>query len=67
MIDFEEMANSHPKMRRGMVWCRTCGRAEKVNAAHCLKFDWPRCCGYTMTIDAPDEQVINNPEAKERA
>jgi hypothetical protein len=41
---------------RGMVWCRTCGRSERVDAAECLSSGWPTCCGYTMTIDSPAEQ-----------
>ena len=35
------------------VWCRSCGRSEPVDAAECLARGWPKCCGYTMTIDAP--------------
>ena len=37
------------------VWCRECGRTEPVDAAHCLRKGWPMCCGYTMTIDSPEE------------
>lgn len=39
------------------VYCKTCGRSEAVDAAHCLRKGWPRCCGYTMTIDSPDEEI----------
>jgi len=52
---YEAMANSHEKLRRGMVWCRTCGRSQKVNSAFALQNGWPKCCGYTMTIDAPTD------------
>lgn len=33
------------------VQCRTCKRSRPVNAAYCFKHGWPKCCGYTMTID----------------
>ena len=35
------------------VWCRTCGRSEPIDAADCLAHGWPKCHGYTMTLDAP--------------
>jgi hypothetical protein len=53
---YRGMAESHPSLRRGMVWCRTCQRSQKVDSADCLRNGWPKCCGYTMTIDSPDEQ-----------
>lgn len=52
---YKEMANSHPKLQRGMVWCRTCKRSLKVDSAECLRSGWPECHGETMTIDPPDE------------
>ena len=51
---YDTLAKSHPSLERGQVWCKTCGRSEKVDSAHCLKKGWPECCGYTMTIDHPD-------------
>lgn len=45
-----------PQLRRGIVWCTKCGRSQKVNAADCLRSGWPKCHGYTMTIDSPDER-----------
>jgi len=33
------------------VHCRECGRTQEVDAAISLKNGWPKCCGYTMTID----------------
>ena len=51
----EKLAASHPSLRRGMAWCRTCGRSEKVDPAECLRSGWPECCGHTMTIDAPED------------
>lgn len=52
----EKLAASHPQLTRGQVWCRKCGSTRKVNPALALQFGWPKCCGGTMTIDAPDEQ-----------
>lgn len=52
---YQHMA-AHPKMERGLVWCMTCGRKQIVKAESCLRYGWPRCCGYTMTIDSPEER-----------
>jgi len=49
-----KIAGSHPSLERGMVWCKTCKRSEKVDSAECLRSGWPECCGHTMTIDHPD-------------
>lgn len=46
-----------PQLTRGQVWCTVCGHTERVNASVCLREGWPRHCGYTMTIDAPDERA----------
>ena len=51
-----EEACEHPKLRRGKVWCRTCGREQDVDSKACFKHGWPKCCGYTMTIDSPEER-----------
>lgn len=51
-----DLATSHPKLERGRVWCRECGRTERVDSAHALLHGWPKCCGETMTIDAPEER-----------
>jgi len=45
-----------PQLARGRVWCVVCGRTMKTNSGWCLEFGWPKCCGYTMTIDSPDER-----------
>lgn len=50
------LAASHPKLQRGTVWCRKCGRSKKVDSAFCLRDGWPKCCNATMTIDAPEER-----------
>lgn len=46
--------DSHPQLVRRRVWCRTCGRSEQVNTATALRYGWPKCCGFTMTLDAPE-------------
>lgn len=53
---YDVFANSHPKLKRGRVWCTECGRSEPVDSAVALAFGWPKCCGYTMTLDAPNER-----------
>ncbi len=53
---YDEMANSHPSLKRGQVWCLKCGRTESVKSSHCLQHGWPECCGETMTIDSPEER-----------
>ena len=40
---------------RGLVRCGNCGRERKVDSATCLRFGWPKCCGYTM-------QLVSEPE-----
>lgn len=59
---YEKIASVIPQLRRGIVWCRTCGRSQHVDSAQALAHGWPKCCGYTMTIDSPEERA-----AKERA
>jgi hypothetical protein len=51
------LSNSIPQLKRGMVWCRTCGRNDRVNSARAMLNGWPKCCGYTMTIDSPEERA----------
>jgi len=53
---YNEMANSHPSLARGMVWCTVCKRSQKVNSSQAFQTGWPKCCGYTMTIDSPEER-----------
>ena len=54
---YNSLANCHPSLSRGQVWCRECGRTLRVNPAHCLRHGWPKCWGYTMTIDSPEESA----------
>lgn len=54
---YQELAGSHPKLARGQVWCRSCGSTRLVNSGKALANGWPKCCGYTMTIDSPEERA----------
>lgn len=54
-LDHGKMMDAHPKLARRQVWCRECGRTQKVEG-NPLRDGWPKCCGYTMTIDAPNER-----------
>jgi hypothetical protein len=56
----EKLGACHPKLARGQVWCTVCGATQMVNAAGALAHGWPLCCGYTMTIDSPDERACLN-------
>lgn len=52
----ERLEKCHPSLARGLVWCRHCKRGP-VKVDNGLANGWPKCCGYTMTIDSPAEQV----------
>lgn len=69
MSMYDAMAKSHPKLARGQVWCRSCGRSALVAAADCLRRGWPECCGETMSLDSPEErkQLKAEAQAKEVA
>jgi len=45
------MAESHPDLVAGRVKCQTCGRTLRVDSAECLREGWPKCCGYTMSLE----------------
>jgi hypothetical protein len=47
------LAASHPSLKRGRVWCHTCGHTQAVDSARCLAVGWPEHCGQTMSVDAP--------------
>jgi hypothetical protein len=47
----------HPKLKRGKVWCITCGREMNVDPEFCVRHGWPKCCGQTMTIDSPGDRA----------
>ena len=52
---YQNIVDEVPALKRGQVWCRQCGATLKVDSATCLRTGWPKCCGSTMTIDAPDD------------
>mgnify|MGYP001583449962 FL=1 len=54
---YQVLAKSHTSLRRGRVWCRECGHSEAVNSVDAFEHGWPKHCGYTMTIDSPEEQA----------
>lgn len=56
-MDFTKVVSEVPQLARGQVWCRHCGSTKSVNAVGAMTKGWPRCCGYTMTIDSPEEQA----------
>lgn len=56
MSIYDGLANCHPSILRGKVWCTVCGKEQAVIAKTCFRDGWPECCGYTMTIDSPEER-----------
>ena len=54
---YRKIVDGNPKMRRGMVWCTRCGHSERVDSGAALRHGWPKHCGYTMTIDSPEERA----------
>lgn len=56
-MDFARFISDIPQLARGRVWCRSCGSTQRVNSNGAMRNGWPKCCGYTMTIDSPEEQV----------
>lgn len=56
-FDTSKVVAEVPQLKRGVVWCTTCGRSQRVNSGAALSSGWPKCCGYTMTIDSPEERA----------
>ncbi len=52
------------QLRRGQCWCTVCGFKRAVNSAESLCHGWPKCCGYTMTIDSPEERAALKSQEK---
>jgi Zn finger protein HypA/HybF involved in hydrogenase expression len=47
-----------PQIARNKAWCHTCGAEINMNnTAATLGVGWPKCCGYTMSIDSPEERA----------
>lgn len=57
-MDYSKVVSEVPQLKCGIVWCTECGRSAKVNSASTLSSGWPKCCGYTMTIDGPEEREM---------
>ena len=55
-MKYQSIVDQVPQLKRGRVWCLTCGTTMRVGAALALASGWPKCCGYTMTIDSPEER-----------
>lgn len=51
----DKLIECHPSLARRQVWCTTCGFSRRVDNG--LRDGWPKHCGYTMTIDSPEERV----------
>ena len=61
-----KIAAGIPSLSRGKVWCYECGRTQEVDGAQCLRSGWPECCGFTMSIDSPEERrALQNPNHTE--
>lgn len=60
---YDAMAAGDPSLARNRVWCRTCGRSQANDSANSLRHGWPKCCGCTMTIDAPGEDGTTGPSS----
>lgn len=50
---YQQLASCHPSIARGVVYCHTCKREQKVDPAECFRSGWPLCCGATMSLDLP--------------
>lgn len=44
------------KLDRGLVFCTVCNRKQAVDVGYALSHGWPKCCGYTMSLDSPSER-----------
>lgn len=49
--DIVTKAAEAAKLRDRRVWCHECGSSQTVEDG--LRHGWPKCCGYTMSIDQP--------------
>jgi hypothetical protein len=47
---YDTIAQSHPSLLNGKVYCARCGKARQVDAARCLREGWPKCCGATVSL-----------------
>lgn len=52
-----DMMELHSNLSRRQVWCTRCGYTKMVGG-NPFREGWPKCCGYTMTIDSPEERAV---------
>lgn len=55
-MSFADDLNSIPQVKRAIVHCPDCGRTESVKDSHPFLGGWPKCCGFTMFLDTPEER-----------
>lgn len=60
MIDYAKLGDCHPSLKRNRVWCTKCGRSQQCDSGKAMRSGWPECCGYTMTIDSPEERKASS-------
>ena len=41
----------HSLMKKNELSCRHCGKKIKYDNRIAMKYGYPKCCGYTMTVD----------------
>jgi len=57
LLKVYDLANL-PAIKRGQVWCVECGHTQRVDGAAAIAgAGWPKHCGFTMTIDSPEERA----------
>ncbi len=53
---YDDLIKCRPSLERGMVWCTVCGQSQKTDVKESFRSGWPKCCGFTMSIDSPEER-----------
>lgn len=38
-------------LKTATVYCTVCGASQIVDGAECLRHGWPKCHGFTMSLD----------------
>lgn len=56
LLAFENALSEIPQIKRGKVFCHQCGNVEAISSAN-FRAGWPNCCGYTMSLDSPEERA----------
>lgn len=55
-MTFADDLNSIPQVKRGLVYCHECRRVQSFAGTNPFCDGWPKCCGYTMSLDTPEER-----------